>query len=68
MKYLLPAIILFIVGLVFAVSAASGYRKAQRNPQAEGEKPSQKSYITKLAVAIACFAVAQILLFINGGN
>ncbi|MGN0538865.1 MAG: hypothetical protein ACI4KI_03320 [Candidatus Fimenecus sp.] len=65
MKLLLPAIILFLIGLVIAIVTAVKYSKAKRKADDEGVEFNNKPYVIALAIMFVLFVVAQILLFLN---
>ncbi|MGN1161525.1 MAG: hypothetical protein ACI4SX_04670 [Candidatus Fimenecus sp.] len=65
MKFLIPAIILFLIGLVIAIVTAVKYSKAKRKADDEGAEFNNMSYVIRIAVVFALFVAAQILLFLN---
>lgn len=65
MKYLIPAIIMFVVGILLAVITAVKYSKAKRKADDEGTEFNNNLYIIRIAIVFALFVAAQILLFLN---
>ncbi|MGN0569177.1 MAG: hypothetical protein ACI4N4_01580 [Candidatus Fimenecus sp.] len=65
MKLLIPAIIMFVVGIILAVITAVKYSKAKRKADDEGAEFNNMSYVIRIAVVFALFVAAQILLFLN---
>lgn len=65
MKYLIPAIIMFVVGMILAVVTAVKYSKAKRKADDEGTEFNNNLYIIRIAIVFALFVAAQILLFLN---
>ena len=65
MKYLIPAIIMFFVGMILAVITAVKYSKAKRKADDEGTEFNNNLYIIRIAIVFALFVAAQILLFLN---
>ncbi len=65
MKYLIPAIIMFVVGIILAVITAVKYSKAKRKADDEGTEFNNNLYIIRIAIVFALFVAAQILLFLN---
>ena len=65
MKYLIPAIIMFVVGIILAVITAVKYSKAKRKADDEGTEFNNNLYIIRIAIVFALFIAAQILLFLN---
>ena len=65
MKYLIPAIIMFFVGMILAVITAVKYSKAKRKADDEGTEFNNNLYVIRIAIVFALFIVAQILLFLN---
>ena len=65
MKYLIPAIIMFVVGIILAVITAIKYSKAKRKADDEGTEFNNNLYVIRIAIVFALFIAAQILLFLN---
>lgn len=65
MKYLIPAIIMFVIGIILAVITAVKYSKAKRKADDEGTEFNNNLYIIRIAIVFALFVAAQILLFLN---
>lgn len=65
MKYLIPAIIMFVVGIILAVITAVKYSKAKRKADDVGTEFNNNLYIIRIAIVFALFVAAQILLFLN---
>lgn len=65
MKYLIPAIIMFLVGMILAIITAVKYSKAKRKADDEGTEFNNNLYIIRIAIVFALFVAAQILLFLN---
>ena len=65
MKYLIPAIIMFVVGIILAVITAVKYSKAKRKADDEGTEFNNNLYIIRIEIVFALFVAAQILLFLN---
>lgn len=65
MKYLIPAIIMFVVGIILAIITAVKYSKAKRKADDEGTEFNNNLYIIRIAIVFALFVAAQILLFLN---
>lgn len=65
MKYLIPAIIMFVVGMILAVITAVKYSKAKRKADDEGTEFNNNLYVIRIAIVFALFVGAQILLFLN---
>ena len=65
MKYLIPAIIMFVVGIILAVITAVKYSKAKRKADDEGTEFNNNLYVIRIAIVFALFVAAQILLFLN---
>ena len=65
MKYLIPAIIMFFVGMILAVITAVKYAKAKRKADDDGTEFNNNLYIIRIAIVFALFIAAQILLFLN---
>ena len=65
MKYLIPAIIMFFVGMILAVITAVKYSKAKRKADDEGTEFNNNLYVIRIAIVFALFIAAQILLFLN---
>lgn len=65
MKYLIPAIIMFVVGMILAVITAVKYSKAKRKADDEGTEFNNNLYVIRIAIVFALFVAAQILLFLN---
>ena len=63
MKYLIPAIIMFVVGMILAVITAVKYSKAKRKADDEGTEINNNLYVIRIVFAL--FVGAQILLFLN---
>ena len=65
MKYLIPAIIMFFVGMILAVITAVKYSKAKRKADDEGTDFNNNPYVIRIAIVFALFVATQILLFLN---
>lgn len=65
MKYLIPAIIMFVIGIILAVITAVKYSKVKRKADDEGTEFNNNLYIIRIAIVFALFVAAQILLFLN---
>lgn len=65
MKYLIPAIIMFVIGIILAVITAVKYSKAKRKADDEGTEFNNNLYIIRIAIVFSLFVAAQILLFLN---
>lgn len=65
MKYLIPAIIMFVIGIILAIITAVKYSKAKRKADDEGTEFNNNLYIIRIAIVFALFVAAQILLFLN---
>lgn len=65
MKYLIPAIIMFVIGIILAVITAVKYSKAKRKADDEGTEFNNNLFIIRIAIVFALFVAAQILLFLN---
>lgn len=59
MKYLITALLLYVVGLVLAIIATVKYFKAKK---AEGGDPEIKPHAIRFGIVFALFIIAQILL------
>ena len=65
MKYLIPAIIMFVIGIILAVITAVKYSKAKRKADDEGTEFNNNLYVIRIAIVFALFVAPQILLFLN---
>lgn len=61
MKYLIAALLLYLVGLVLAIIATVKYFKAKK---AEGGEPPLKLHAIRFGIVFVFFITAQILLIV----
>lgn len=58
-------IVLYIIGLVLSIITAIRYSKDKAAVEGTDEKINAKPHIIRIAVAIVCFVIAQVLLILN---
>lgn len=65
MKFLAPAIVLFIIGLIISIVTLVKYSKEKNKAVTAGTEFVSKPHIIRISIAMVCFVVAQILLLMN---